>query len=304
MQARRDSDSAGKLDSSPGECMSRGRREDTAMFMRYLKAQGLVLLCGGLVGPIFLGTFFAFGREPILKWMFWVGLFITAADVLIALALTNYGAKSAVRAQFLEHQGVLALAQVTAISETGTRINDQPLVKINLHIEGPGLAPIDGQDRVIASVTRLPVITGRKLVVLVDPTSGKYQIDWERSALVNGVVPAQFSLDEDGRTYDLSGQAGPLMEIMQILKANNIPMHGTIDIRSNPAVRQQVMEVVRRAAAPPSAPASAPQAMPAVLTPPAPSTAQRLQELETLRATGSISEAEYTAKRQQIIAAL
>jgi hypothetical protein len=274
------------------------------MFMRYLKAQGFALLCGGLVVPIFLATFFAFGREPILKWMFWVGLFTTAANVLIALALTNYGAKSAVKAQFLEHQGVLALAQVTAISETGTRINDQPLVKINLHIEGPGLAPIDGLDRVIASVTRLPLITGRKLVVLVDSASGKYQIDWERSALVNGVVPAQFTLDEDGRTYDLSGQAGAPMQIMQILKANNIPMHGTIDIRSNPAVRQQVMEVVRRAAGPPSAPASAPEAVAAVLTPPAPSTAQRLQELETLRATGSISEAEYTAKRQQIIAAL
>jgi hypothetical protein len=34
------------------------------------------------------------------------------------------------------------------------------------------------------------------------------------------------------------------------------------------------------------------------------STAQRLQELETLRATGSITEAEYTAKRQQILADL
>jgi hypothetical protein len=258
------------------------------MFMRYLKAQGFVLICGGLVGPIFLAVYFALGKadRPLIQWMFWVGLFITAADVLIALALTNYGAKSAVKAQFLEHQGVLALAQVTAISETGTRINEQPLVKINLHIEGPGLTPIDGQDRVIASVTRLPMITGRKLVVLVDPATGKYQIDWERSALVNGLVPAQFTLDEDGRTYDLSGQAGPLMDIMQILKANNIPMHGTIDIRSNPAVRQQVMDVVRRAAAP------------------TPSTAQRLQELETLRATRTISEAEYTAKRQQIIAAL
>ena len=74
------------------------------MFMRYLKAQGFVMLCGGLVGPIFLATFFGFGREPILKWMFWVGLFITAADVLIALALTNCGAKSAVKAQFLKHQ--------------------------------------------------------------------------------------------------------------------------------------------------------------------------------------------------------
>jgi hypothetical protein len=277
------------------------------MLLRYLKAQGFVLLCGGLVGPIFLGVYFALGQDSLLKWMFWVGLLVTAADVLIALALANYGAKSAAKTQFLEQQGVLALAQVTGIAETGTRINDQPLVKIDLRIEGPGLAPFDAQDRVIASVTRLPLITGRKLVVLVDPTTNTYQIDWQRSALVSGMVPAQFTLDQDNRTYDLSGQARPLMEIMQILKANNIPMNGTIDIRSNPVVRQQVMDVVRRAAqgqaaSTPPVPAPAPASfMPA---PPEPSTAQRLQVLETLRATGAISEAEYTAKRQQIIAEL
>jgi hypothetical protein len=267
------------------------------MLLRYLKAQGFVLLCGGLVGPIFLGVYFALGQDSLLKWMFWVGLLVTAADVLIALALANYGAKSAAKTQFLEQQGVLALAQVTGIAETGTRINDQPLVKIDLRIEGPGLAPFDAQDRVIASVTRLPLITGRKLVVLVDPTTNTYQIDWQRSALVSGMVPAQFTLDQDNRTYDLSGQARPLMEIMQILKANNIPMNGTIDIRSNPVVRQQVMDVVRRAAqgqAAPTPPAPAPA--PASFMP-EPSTAQRLQELETLRATGAIFEAEYTAKR-------
>jgi hypothetical protein len=132
-------------------------------------------------------------------------------------------------------------------------------------------------------------------------------------------MPAQFTLAEDNRTYDLSGQAGPLMEIMQILKANNVPMNGTIDIRSNPVVRQQVMNVVRRTAAqqvPPPAhmapPPAAHQPTPAgasaqaftAMTPPAPSAAQRLQELETLRAMGTISEAEYTAKRQQILADL
>lgn len=277
------------------------------MLLRYLKAQGFVLLCGGLVGPIFLGVYFALGQDGLLKWMFWVGLLVTAADVLIALALANYSANSAAKTQFLEQQGVLALAQVTGIAETGTRINDQPLVKINLHIEGPGLTPFDSQDRVIASVTRLPLITGRKLVVLVDPANNTYQIDWERSALVSGMVPAQFTLDQDNRTYDLSGQARPLMEIMQILKANNIPMNGTIDIRSNPVVRQQVMDVVRRAAqgqAAPTPPAPAPAPASFMPAPPDPSTAQRLQELETLRATGAVSEAEYTAKRQQIIAEL
>ena len=102
------------------------------------------------------------------------------------------------------------------------------------------------------------------------------------------------------------------MEIMQILKANNVPMNGSIDIRSNPAVRQQVMNVVRRAAAqqapPPGQMPPPPPAQPApqfaTMAPPEPTTAQRLQELETLRATGTISDAEYTAKRQQIISQL
>jgi hypothetical protein len=40
---------------------------------------------------------------------------------------------------------------------------------------------------------------------------------------------------------------------------------------------------------------------PSTVTPPRPSVAQRLQELENLRATSVISDAEYTAKRTQVI---
>jgi pyruvate/2-oxoglutarate dehydrogenase complex dihydrolipoamide acyltransferase (E2) component len=275
------------------------------MLGRYLKSQIMVLICGGLVGPIFLAVYFATGESGLLKWMFWVGLLITAADVLIALALANFGAKSAAKTQALEQSGVLALAQVVGIHETGTRINEQPLVKIDLQISGPGITPFATQDRVIASITRLPMITNRKLVALVDPTTNQYQIDWERSALVGGLMPATFTIAEDNKTYDLSGQAGPLMEILQILKDNGISMNNMIDLRSNPAARAQVQAVVRRAAAGQQAPAAAPaapyMAPPAPPPPPEPTTAQRLQELETLRATGAISDDEYNAKRQQIL---
>jgi pyruvate/2-oxoglutarate dehydrogenase complex dihydrolipoamide acyltransferase (E2) component len=278
------------------------------MLGRYIKSQIMVLVCGGLVGPIFLAVYFATGQSGLLKWMFWVGLLITAADVLIALALANFGAKSAAKTQALEQSGVLALAQVVGIHETGTRINEQPLVKLDLQISGPGITPFATQDRVIASITRLPMITNRKLVALVDPTTNQYQIDWERSALVGGVMPANFTLAEDNKTYDLSGQAGPVMEILQILKANGISLNNMIHLRSNPAARQQVQAVVRRAAAGQQAPAAAaPGAAPAApyAAPlPEPTTAQRLQEVETLRATGAISDQEYTAKRQQIIAEL
>lgn len=266
------------------------------MLARYLKMQLLVLLCGGLVGPIFLIVYFALDVGSLLSWMLYVGLLITVADVLIALALTSFGAKSAAKSAELEQSGVLVLAQITGLTETGTRINDRPLVKVHLHISGPGIAAFDSEDRVIASVTRLGNLTARKLVVLVNPATREYLIDWERSALVNGLVPAQFTVAEDNRTYDLSGQAGPLMEILQILKANGIPLNRMVDIRSNPVLRQQIQAVVRRAAqqqmpAGAAQPSATPQA----------SIAERLQELESLHASGALNAQEYASRRAQII---
>jgi hypothetical protein len=43
----------------------------------------------GIVGPIFLMMFFASNPDPNLRWAFWAGLFITYADIMIALALTG-----------------------------------------------------------------------------------------------------------------------------------------------------------------------------------------------------------------------
>ncbi|QLL08324.1 SHOCT domain-containing protein [Mycobacterium vicinigordonae] len=265
------------------------------MLARYIKMQLLVLLCGGLVGPIFLVVYFATGFGELLSWMFYVGLLITVADVLIAIALTYYGANAQAKSEFLEQHGVLALAQIVGLTETGTRINDQQVVKVRLHVSGSGITPFESEDRVIASVTRLGNLTAGKLVVLVDPTTNEYRIDWERSALVNGLVPAQFSVEEDGRTYDLRGQAGPLLEILQILKANNIALNRMVDVRSNPGLRQQIQAVVRRSAAQQSGPAGYPTAAQA-------SVSDRLQELDSLRASGVVNEQEYASKRAQIIA--
>ena len=55
-------------------------------FKRYVVIQLVTLVCG-IVGPIFLFVYFAAQPDPTLKWMYWFGLFITAADVLIALAI-------------------------------------------------------------------------------------------------------------------------------------------------------------------------------------------------------------------------
>ncbi len=57
-------------------------------FWRYLQAQAIAFLVG-IVGPIFLIAYFVAQPDPSIKWMYWVGLFVTTLDVLIALGLTR-----------------------------------------------------------------------------------------------------------------------------------------------------------------------------------------------------------------------
>ncbi|OBG14787.1 hypothetical protein A5765_10895 [Mycolicibacterium celeriflavum] len=56
-------------------------------FKRYLMYQAMMFVFG-IVGPIFLIMYFASQPDPAVRWAYWFGLFITAADVLIALGLT------------------------------------------------------------------------------------------------------------------------------------------------------------------------------------------------------------------------
>ena len=58
-------------------------------FWRYVRIQLFVLLCG-IVGPIFLIGYFVSQPDPAVRWMYWWGLFITAADILLALQMTEW----------------------------------------------------------------------------------------------------------------------------------------------------------------------------------------------------------------------
>jgi hypothetical protein len=291
---------------------------------RHLIGVFAVFLFGGLAGPIFLALYLldrAMGDEhEDSAWMLWLGAAITVGSVVLGVVVGHFIGKgvdkleqSQQRRAQLRQRGVLALAQVTGWAETGVSINDRPVVRVNLRVEWQGMAPFDTEARVTVGVTAMPILAARRLVVLMDPATRECEIDLQASALVSGVMPMQLAVAEDERTYDITGQAGPVMEILQILRSYGIPFGGSFDLRSNPVVREQVVEILRRNAAAQQAvrpgapqfspPAAAPNPAPAWF-PPQPSAVQRLQELETLRATGAITESEYAAKRQRIIAEL
>ena len=222
------------------------------MLWRYLKVQASMLMYG-MIGPMFLVLYFFSDRDEFMRMFLWSGLGLTAVAVLFAVVFTVKGEKSAALAAELERTGVLALAQVVGIQETGTEIRGKPLINLTLQISGPGLQPFTTQDRVLAPMERMTMITNRKLVALVDPATGKFQIDWERSALTSGLTPAEFTFEGEEGSYDLSGQIEPLMEILRILKANGIRLNDEVDWASYPAARQQVRALVRANAKPQNA---------------------------------------------------
>jgi hypothetical protein len=293
------------------------------MLWRHVIAQITVFLCGGITGPIFLAIYFLSGEEDDVAWMLPVGGALTVGSVVVGVVLAHFIAKGVAyieknrqRREQLRQRGVLALAQVTGYAETGVSINERPVVKVNMHVEGQrGLAPFNTEARTTVGVTTMPVLAARRLVVLVDPATRDCEIDMQASALVSGLMPMQFAIAEDNRTYDITGQAETVMEILRVLRSHGLPFGGSFDLRAYPVVREQVLEILRSNAAAQQAPrpgaqqfspaAASPNPAPAWLpAPPAPSAAQRLQELETLRATGAITESEYAAKRQQVIASL
>lgn len=258
---------------------------------RFLKILAFSLLCG-IVGPIFIVMYYVID-EPATSWMLYSGVGITIGIVVLAFVLTLIFTRTDETRKLLEANGILALADVVAANETGMRVNDQPVIKLTLQIHGDGISPFRAETRTRVSVLQVPALSRGKLVVLVAPGTEQFQIDWQRSALLNGQVPAKFTSSSQGREYDLTGQAGPLFEIMKVLKANGIGTDGVVDIRSNPVVRQQIDAILRKTEGAERAPSADPT--------PTGSVADRLAELDRLKLASLVSEAEYNTKRAEIL---
>jgi hypothetical protein len=122
-------------------------------------------------------------------------------------------------------------------------------------------------------------------------------------AIVLGAVAALFALSFVVRfvllsQYGLSGgwmffalPFGGIGLLVLVLRL------GLLNLGDRPGSTVQAWQHNIGVPAPPVAPSPA-------VAPSPPAVSQRLQELEGMRASGAISDAEYTAKRQQIISAL
>ncbi|WP_298441404.1 SHOCT domain-containing protein [Gordonia sp. (in: high G+C Gram-positive bacteria)] len=273
---------------------------DGADFIKTFLKYFAFMLVAGIVGPIFLIGYFAIGSDDA-RWMLWAGLGITVVDVLIALGLTTATVRGRAESSRLAVSGCPAVAEVTSLQETGMEINDRRVIAFDLRIHGPRVPSFTATKRMTVPTIAVGLLPSRVLAVQVDPETQKFEVDWDLTQLYAGSVPAVMTSTEDGVDYDLTGNREALVQVLDILSRNGIPVQGTLDLRGDPQVRGEVLEIARRYGKT-RGPAGSPE--PAAAAPDRRTVTQRLNEIDGLFAGGRISRAEYDDLRAKILGSL
>ena len=169
--------------------MSDAPIEKPRSFLRNLVPILAFMLVCGVVGPIFLVMGLVVD-EPDTGWLLPTGIAITALDVLIAVLMARGRTRMQRRIYRLRVRGRRARARVLSFEQTNVRINDQPVLVLQLRIEGADIAPFEVQSRTVVSDVHIPLLHAGELPVLIDPETQEWEIDWASARPVAPVVTA------------------------------------------------------------------------------------------------------------------
>ncbi|MCX6398910.1 MAG: hypothetical protein NTX33_03125 [Propionibacteriales bacterium] len=150
----------------------------------------LFVLVAGIVGPAFIVIGLSLGDEPGAEWMVPTGIGITVVDLLVGFLIGRHRHDAALRLHRLRQNGQPALAQVLSFDQTGVRINDQPVLLLQMRIHGEDIEPYEVQAREVVPEVRIPLLYAGELPVLVDPETNEWEIDWASAKTVAPTAPA------------------------------------------------------------------------------------------------------------------
>ncbi len=160
--------------STPAE---RGDDKPPTFLHNFVRTLAFMLVCG-IVGPLFIFFYFAFGRELGTGWMLWSGIAVTILDVGIAAAIAVGRTASQQRTHRLQRVGRRGVAEVLAADSTGVQINDQPLLDLHVRIHVEGLAPFEVRKKSVVSYLHTGFLSAGQVPVLVDPETLEWEFDW------------------------------------------------------------------------------------------------------------------------------
>jgi hypothetical protein len=103
---------------------------------------------------------------------------VAAPIIIIVMVMKNLNKKKEEKAALLA-KGVKATGTILSLGETGTYINNQPMVVIRVHVQPPGQPPFEAKVEQILSQLEIPrVQPGSHVAVSYDPANpSKIAID-------------------------------------------------------------------------------------------------------------------------------
>jgi hypothetical protein len=154
----------------------------------------------GLVGFFFLGGL-AFIAVPETRGI-WIGQIWVAVSLFLAVLYTVM-IRRANKADALRRTGVPGKAIIREMTQTGTYVNQQPLVKLKLDVQPDGLPQFEVEKRMVVPLVAMGQLgVGNALPIHVDANDrDEFVIDWGAPAMTPagpGVQP-----DQSGRLREL-----------------------------------------------------------------------------------------------------
>ena len=229
----------------------------------------------------------------------WIGQIWIAVAVLLGIFFLFLSRKEA-DWERIKREGIRGQARILGGQQTGTYINEQPVMKLQLKVEAPGIAPFEMEKK--ATVPLLAIATlgsGRPLTVYLERDRPEdLVIDWNEA--VAGAATATPAAAAGGTEVNVpaNAEAGPA--VMEALQQHGIsPEGGTVDLRQPSAARDDVLRALKehgvdvahaQAAADPDTPVES-SAQPL----------DRLQKLMELKNAQLISDEEFAQHKERIL---
>lgn len=251
---------------------------------------GWVLAFGFLAG----GIAFWITIPEIFIGQIWVGV------AVLLMVLYTFMTRRADRVARLRATGIPGTAQILELTQTGTYVNNQPMVKLRLRVEAPGVATFEDERREIVPLVSLGMLSsGGTLPVYIEPADhSRYVIDWGAGlgGAGAGTPPATISV-AGGPPIDIGRNPAAAQAVLQLLREHGMGTEGSVDLRDNPQVRERVLEALREHGI--DAEPTATDA-PSRLDESAPAE-DRLRELQELKDDGLITDDEFQRQRRRIL---
>ena len=197
----------------------------------------------------FIVAFFLIGGIAFWIALPWVGIGQIWVGVAVLIGIVYaLMSRRADQMEALRTRGLPGQARILEMTQTGVYINENPQVKLKLHVEAAGIPPYDLEKKVTVPLIALGTLgSGRPLSVYVDPNDHENVfVDWSGApaGAASGMASAPFTFAfPDGTSVDLTNDGSAQAEVLEVLRANGLdPSSGTLDLRSNPKARQAVLD--------------------------------------------------------------